>query len=320
MESCLPSAFIEKIQIFFGDKASSILESFGKKRSINVRVNILRASIKEIEDFFKKNNIIYIVISAVPLAFVLPNITTRDVTDLEIYKEGKIYIQSLSSMLPVLVLDPQPGDHILDMAAAPGSKTSQIAAYTANGAEIVANDIDRGRLYKLKAIMAQQGCEHITVTSIPGQTIWQQYPEYFDKVLLDAPCSMEGRFDCQDKKSYKHWSTKKVKNLARLQQWLLRSALSSTKVGGTIVYSTCTISPEENEGAVNWLLEKEKNAVIVEDIALSDLPMHNGFTTCGNTHYLPQLIKTKRIIPTEYYEGFYVAKLKKIQSTVKRLS
>lgn len=317
MKSCLPSAFIEKIHILFGDKASTILESFEKKRSISIRVNTLRASIKEIEEFFKKNNINYIVIPAVPLAFVLPNITSRDVTDLEIYKQGKIYIQSLSSMLPVLVLDPQPGDHILDMAAAPGSKTSQLAAYTTNGAEIVANDIDKGRLYKLKAIMTQLGCEHITVTSIPGQTIWQKYPEYFDKVLLDAPCSMEGRFDCQDKKSYDHWSTKKVKNLARLQQWLLRSALSSTKVGGTIVYSTCTISPEENEGVVNWLLEKEKNAVIVEDIELSDFPMHHGFATFGNIHYNAQLMKTKRIIPAEYYEGFYVAKLKKVQSTVK---
>lgn len=316
MESCLPKPFIEKIQKLYADKAESILASFERQRLTSIRVNTLKATSQEVEKFLKKKNIKYEKVLGIQFAFILPFLTPRDITELEIHQEGKIYIQSLSSMLPVIVLDPQPGEHILDMTAAPGSKTTQIAAQAENKAFITANDIDKRRLYKLKAILEQQGAINIDITNIPGQTIWQRYPECFDKVLLDAPCSMEGRFDCHDKESYKHWSQKKVKNLAKLQQWLLRSAVSCTKVGGTIIYSTCTISPEENEGVVNWLLEKEKGDLLLEDFVLSDIPMRDGSISFDTHQYLSELSKTKRILPTEYYEGFYVAKLKKVKSTV----
>ncbi len=316
MSTCLPQPFVERIHALFPDNADMIIQSFDKKRDTSVRLNTLKTSKEEIEAFLKQQNILYKCVEGISDALIMSTISTREITMLPIYTEGKIYIQSLSSMLPVLVLDPQPGDEILDMAAAPGSKTTHIAAYTNNTANITANDIDRQRIYKLKSVIEHQGAQHIDITHIPGQMIWQKYPEKFDKVLLDAPCSMEGRFDSADARSYEHWSPRKVKNLARLQHWLLRSALSATKVGGVIIYATCTLSLEENEEVIQWLLEKENGAVVVEEIQLANIPWIDGIVTYGNHKLDPSISKTKRLVPTDLFEGFYIAKLRKIASTV----
>lgn len=91
-----------------------------------------------------------------------------------------------------------------------------------------------------------------------ARSIWQKYPEYFDCTLADVPCSMEGRFTYDDPDSYKDWSVKRLKDMMSLQKWILRSAISATKPGGTIVYSTCTLSPEENEQVIDWILKKKK--------------------------------------------------------------
>ena len=144
-------------------------------------------------------------------ALLLPTATSKQVTESSLYKEGKIYIQSLSSMVPALVLNPQGGEKVLDMAAAPGSKTTQIAALMENKGEIIANDIDSNRIYRLKSVLLAQGVTNTITSRLPGQSLWTKYLEYFDKVLLDAPCSMEGKFDVSDPKTYSHWSLKKVK-------------------------------------------------------------------------------------------------------------
>ena len=243
--------------------------------------------------------------------------TTEGITELSVYKEGKVYIQSLSSMIPALILSPTKDDVVLDMAAAPGSKTTQMAMMMNNGGQIVANDMSHERLYKLKANLAQQSVTNTTCSHSAGQSLWQRYPEYFDKVLLDAPCSMEGRFDGTDPETFDDWSTKKIKRLSKLQKWLLRSAVSATKVGGTIVYSTCTLAPEENEEVINWILEKEARTVQLEDISIEGLEMMNGLTSWQDKQFTPELTKTKRILPSNTMEGFYIAKIKKIQSNVR---
>src|SRR6202035_4766795 len=122
------------------------------------------------------------------------------------------------------------------------------------------------RLFKLKENFKTMGVINAKVLNLPGESFWKQLPEYFDKTLVDVPCSMEGRIRCDDPKSYKDWSTKKIKQLSKLQKYLLRSAVSATKVGGTIVYSTCTLAPEENEEVIEWVVNKTPDALIVEKI------------------------------------------------------
>ena len=127
---------------------------------------------------------------------------------------------------------------------------------------------------------------------------------------------MEGRFNLSKPKTFQNWSVKKIKELGQRQKSLLRSAISATQVGGTIVYSTCTLAPEENEGVVDWILEREKGAVVLEEIELPEGLSSPAVLAWNNKEYSAELVKTKRIMPSSLYEGFFVAKLKKIRSTI----
>ncbi len=290
----LPVDFVERITSFYPE--INISDVF-KKKPISIRVNTLKSTTHDVIKQLDSLKISYEKISWYKDALLLPTATSKQITETSLYKEGKIYIQSLSSMVPALILNPQNGDKVLDMAAAPGSKTTQISAMMENKGEIIANDIDSNRIYRLKSVLLTQGVVNTITSRIPGQSLWTKYPEYFDKVLLDAPCSMEGKFNVTDPKTYSHWSLKKVKNLSKLQRWMLRSAVSAIKIGGTIVYSTCTLSPEENEQVIDWILEKEKGNIILEKVKIENISLANGY-----------------ILPSEIMEGFFVAKLKKIKS------
>lgn len=302
----MPEKFIARLQKLISDpiRYEQVCQSFTAAKPVTIRVNTLKADSTSIISELAAAGIATQPVSWYPQALILPHTTTRQITELPAYIEGRIYIQSLSSMIPVLVLDPQPEEKVLDLAAAPGSKTTQIAAHMQNTGDIVANDSSHQRLYKLRANLTQQGVTNTKVTNFAGQSMWQKYPEYFDKVLVDAPCSMEGRFNTQDPSTYEDWSEGKVKRLARLQQWLLRSAVSATTVDGTIVYSTCTLSPEENEGVINWIFEKEQGKIELEAIGVKGLEVTSI------------LAKTLRIYPSETMEGFFIAKIKKVKSNV----
>jgi 16S rRNA (cytosine1407-C5)-methyltransferase len=177
--------------------------------------------------------------------------------------------------------------------------------------EIIANDLSPIRIFKLKANLAGQGVTHTTTNRMPGQFLWKRFPAYFDKALVDAPCSLEGTIYTERPKSYSMWSVHKIKELSQRQRYLLRSAISATKVGGEIVYSTCTLAPEENEGVIDWILAKEKVEIV--PISVPGLKTYPGITQWGNAKpYDPRVTACMRIYPTELMEGFFVAKLRKI--------
>ncbi len=249
-------------------------------------------------------------------AYVLRNRSKRELMQAPPHIEGGIYLQNLSSMVPALVLAPQPGERVLDMAAAPGSKTTQIAALMGNKGEIVANDVSPTRRFRLLANLRQQGVTIARVTSIRGEVMWRSYPEQFDRTLLDAPCSMEGMFKCGDPATYEHWSPRKVKVLAQRQAHLLRSAVSATKVGGVVVYSTCTLSPEENEGVVDWLLHKEGDAVELEPVEVPGLELAPALEGWQGRRFDPKVSLSARILPSSLMEGFFVARIRKVRSNL----
>lgn len=316
MITVLPPAFLEKLHLIIQDPIlfDQIIQSFQHKKPVCIRVNTLKSTVQEIKALFDFKHILYHTVAWYEDILVLSNSNTKIVTDLLEYQEGKIYIQSLSSMIPVLVLDPKSNEKILDMAASPGSKTTQIAQLMKNRGELVANDLG-SRVMKLKRMLEIYGVTNTKVTQLAGQSLWQKYPEYFNKVLLDAPCSMEGMFNVNNSKTISHWSEKKVKNLSKLQKWLLRSAVSATKVGGTIIYSTCTISPEENEDVIQWILEKESGSICLENINLK-CDVFPGISQWKNKQFNNSISKTKRILPNEDMEAFFVAKFRKIKSNI----
>jgi NOL1/NOP2/sun family putative RNA methylase len=329
-----PSKFLDRLkQIIPQSQYQVVLNALCEKRPTTLRANTLKIGATDLKNEFEKLNIpiihvpwwenAFIVGNVIPNSFRDPHETLKQVqgdrfhlTDLDLYKQGFFYIQSLSSMVPPLILNPQKDETILDMCAAPGSKTTQMAALMENTGEIVANDNSRIRVFKLQANLKIQGVTNTKVEISAGQSLWEKYPQYFDKTLVDVPCSMEGRFLSSDPKTFQFWSTKKIKEFYRIQRFLLRSAISCTKVGGTVVFSTCTMAPEENEGIIDWILNKEKDTVIVEDVQIPQLELSNSQTQWNGKVYNSQVTKTKRILPGTIMEGFFVAKLKKIKSNV----
>lgn len=311
----LPQSFTEHIQGMFAMPVDEINSLFGS-RPVAIRTNTLAATPDSIEKMLMEAGISCSPVQWYSDAFIISGTAAKTLTALPSYGRGEFFIQSLSSMIPALALAPNPGENVLDIAAAPGAKTSQIAALMENKGTITANDIDMNRIYKLRAVLKNQHVSNTRITKEPGQAIWKKYPEYFDKVLLDAPCSMEGRFDKEVPKTYSHWSMKKVRNLSKLQKWLLRSAVSCLKVGGSLVYSTCTLSPEENEEVIDWILSKEEGCIELENVNIAGLDLTPGLTAWGDTKFHSQLVNSKRIMPGPVMEGFYIAKLKKIAKTV----
>ena len=318
-ESCdqLPAALLQRLQHQFSPETfQHILTFFGTKRPTTLRANTLKITPEELQMELAASGIEVQSVQWNPLAFIVKNTPLKEVTEQPLYLKGALYVQGLSSMIPPLILEPQPGERILDLTAAPGSKTTQMAAMMGNSGEIIANDVSPIRLFKLTANLRMQGVSNTFTRRGPGEYFWKKGPEYYDRVLIDAPCTMEGRIYCGDPKTYQDWSEQKIRDLSVRQQHLLRSAVTCCKVGGVIVYSTCTLAPEENEGVLNWLLERERGTIQIETIQLPGIQGEPGITSWQDQQYDPEVKNALRILPSSTMEGFFVAKIRKIGSNV----
>lgn len=300
----LPLDFTQEIYNTFSSKiADKILTGMYEKRYTTLRVNTIKYNIEDLIAVLKKENIEFERVEWYENALIIKNVNERKLQELEIYKNGYIYIQSLSSMIPPLVLNPKRGDKVLDLTAAPGSKTTQMSAMMENEGYILANELDTIRCQRLKYNVDMQGASIVEINNANGEIIGEKYPNTFDKILLDVPCSGEGRFEIEDEKTYKNWSTKQVEELSQIQKKLFNSAIKALKPGGEMVYSTCTLNTKENEEILNWGLKNFK--IRIEDI---DLKLKN--TTKGITKgFDNSLKKAVRVLPNKYQEGFFVAKI-----------
>jgi NOL1/NOP2/sun family putative RNA methylase len=307
--SDLPPDFIARLpRLVPADQLDAVLRAF-TRRPTTFRVNTLKTTRDAVLAELTARGFQLEPVAWYADAFVLRNQSKRELMETPLYTRGEIYVQSLSSMLPPLVLAPQPGEKVCDLTAAPGSKTTQMAALMNNTGEIVANDRSKIRLGKLVANLKLQGVKNVRTRLSNGEDLWKKFLEYFDRVLVDAPCSLEGRFEAGNEKSFGDWSLRKVEFLSAIQCHLLRSAVTMTKPGGVIVYSTCTLSPEENERVIDWILQKESDRVHVEPI---ELPLENvlpGITHWEQQEFSEQVRHTVRVLPSELMEGFFLAKL-----------
>lgn len=314
LSKVLPLDFCTRAAQIYPDPAdlSILVNGLKALRPTTLRVNTLKFSREQIETIFTEKNIPFTHPDWYPDAYIIPSEFDEQIVNSNEFKNGLIYVQSLSSMLPPLILNPNPGETVLDLCAAPGSKTTQMAAMMKNDGQIIANDNSRIRSYRLQGNIRIQGVTNTQTFLGAGQVIWQRFGNVFDKVLADVPCSLEGRFNINDPKSFEQWTTKEVKKLSDRQKFLLRSAISATKKDGLIVYSTCTLSPEENEEVVDWILKREEGNIQILPIEIPGLTLTDSLTKWKNKTYLPEVSLSKRIIPNEVYEGFFVAKFKKI--------
>ena len=217
---------------------------------------------------------------------------------------GEYYVQEESAAVPVSVLDPRPGDEVLDMCAAPGGKTTQIADRIKNEGLVVANEVSDQRMKSLHANIYRTGAFSVNALNSDGRRILED--REFDKILVDAPCSGEGN-NCR-REEEEMASKQESKDLANLQLDLLEKAFSMIKDGGVVVYSTCTFSPLENENVVSQALER--NDVELEKIEL-DFEHERGLKGYQNLEFGEEMEKTVRIYPHHLQSGgMYVARFK----------
>lgn len=295
----IPSFLIEKLKNQYGEELTNkILEGYNQKRKVTLRVNTIKANINEIQKILDNSNIVYTKVPWSDDALIIENVREPEITKLTIYDEGKIYLQSLSSMLPPIILQPKENDDILDMAAAPGGKTTQIASIVNNKARITACEMNNIRAEKLKYNIEKQGANCVYVMVTDSRKIDDFFS--FDSILLDAPCSGSGTLNNNDNKIEKTFTPKLIQKSSKTQAQLLKKAINILKQGKEMIYSTCSILQEENEDILASILKTGKVEIVPINVdkTIPKLPTKIDETLC--------------VCPNEEYEGFFVAKIRKI--------
>ena len=290
------SAFLrEKIVVEYGSEAEKIFEGFGVERALTFRANTLKTTAEQVEETLKQEGIFYRRVPWYSDAFVLAKSESSRITKLPLYERGEIYLQSLSSMLPPLVLKPQAGEQILDMTAAPGGKTTQMAALSKGGALITACERENIRFQRLKFNLERQGASKVNAMQLDASHLDDFFR--FDKILLDAPCSGSGTYLTTQPSKI---SEKLMMGCIKQQKALLGKALKLLKEGGVLLYSTCSLFKEENELMVESALKGTGCSLVpIEEEFLSDLPVLSGREG------------TLTVCPNEDFEGFFLAKIQK---------
>ncbi|NIW78504.1 MAG: NOL1/NOP2/sun family putative RNA methylase, partial [Calditrichae bacterium] len=223
--------------------------------------------------------------------------------------------QDIASMLPPLVLDPQPGEWILDMSAAPGSKTTQITTLMQNKGVIIANDIVMKRIRSLSSNLERLGAVNTAIFRLFGEQFGNQYFETFDRVLLDPACSGLGTLH-KSPEVLSWWTPSHCQRMAASQKNLMISAIKALRPGGVLCYSTCTLTPEENEEIIDLALRE--CPVELETISIPALKLRPGLTKFSGKKYDSNLERACRVYPFENEtEGFFIAKLRKTDAMEK---
>lgn len=303
----LPGEFLDTIADQYDERVlERILGGFMVERPVTLRINRIKTDIRTVMDRFRRDNIKFERVLWYDDALVIRNKREKDLEAHELYQEGHIYLQSLSSMIPPVILAPKAGQKILDLTAAPGGKSTQMAALMGNEGFLLANELNAIRAERLKFNVERQGASMIEVRVGDGKRLEAKWDEYFDAVLLDAPCSGVGLFSVDNAMTYRGWSVKRVTAYARDQRQLFAAAFRVLKPGGTMVYSTCTLMREENQAIIQGALDTFGEDLMMERIDLEIV---------GADCIRPVLDKRGNqaliVLPSELYEGFFVAKFRK---------
>lgn len=276
----LPSIFAERMKSLLGDEFEQFMKSYEQSPHAGLRVNTLKISMEQF------NEIAPFDLRPIPwceTGFYVPHGVKPGLHPY--YHAGLYYIQEPSAMAPVELLQVQPGDRVLDLCAAPGGKTTQIAARLQGKGVLVTNDIHAERTKALAKNVELYGVRNAVVLNESPERIADAFSYYFDKVLIDAPCSGEGMFR-KDEDMVKSWEHHSVEKCVLMQRDILETAARLLAPGGTIVYSTCTFAPEENEAMIAEFLNMNR------EFAVMDIPEKAGFAS-GRPEWVRQMLPEK---------------------------
>ena len=241
----LPEAFLQRMEAQLGSEYPAFLESLERPRAVALRFNPMKG----------ERPMLPFVGAPVPWEPEGFYYDPETRPGLHVYHEaGVYYLQEASAMAPVALLDPKPGERVCDLCAAPGGKTTQIAGRMLGQGFLVCNEINPKRAKILSRNIERMGVANALVTNEHPETLASRFPGFFDRVLVDAPCSGEGMFR-KEEAAVTDWSQETVQMCARRQREILDSAARLVRPGGRLVYSTCTFAPEEDEETVAAFLE-----------------------------------------------------------------
>lgn len=319
-QSELPAFFFEALQEHYGaEEIDAITAGVSERRASSLRVNSLLGEHVEVLSALDDAGIEHTPVSWYNEAFLLPQAAPHDLWELDIYKQGKIYLQSLSSMLPALALQPKPDEDILDMCAAPGGKTTLMAALRDAGRGITACELHAPRAEKLQHNLDMQGATNVNVMCTDARRLDSWFS--FDKVLLDAPCSGSGTIWLGDAKLQKRFNPGLFAKVRKQQAALLSKALELVKPGGALLYSTCSVLKQENEEQVNTALKKARKSgsYKIIPVTLNGASFASATSTAadaadpGVIPTLPSTIEgALTVCPTRSYEGFFACKIMRL--------
>lgn len=230
------------------------------------------------------------------------------------HRMGHYYIQDAASMLPVELFELDSLDRplVLDLAASPGGKTTHLTGRLFDRGLVIANDSSADRITALRLVLQTWGAANVAVTRFPGEKFGRWYPETFDRILLDAPCSMQG-LRSTDSHPMRPITSREQDTLARRQTSLLAAAIAALKSGGQVVYSTCTLAPEEDEAVLDEILRRFSSSIVIEGLE-SRLPSPApGLAEAYGRNFDPQVIHAARLWPHRFHtSGFFAALIRKI--------
>jgi len=324
MKNILNKDFLEKIEKIYSPEELEIIKKAFKteKRKVSFRINTLKANEQKTIESLKKSGLKIKKLNYFDNLYILEEWKEKDLWDTGAFKTGYIYMQGISSMLPALLFDFDKNNlenlKILDTTAAPWSKTSQISTFLENKWQIIACDNNQIRIDKLNFTLKRQWVKNTQVIKTDARNLSDKLKEdfgaeteeYFDKILFDAPCSAEWRFNLNREKSYAFWNSSIPKKNYKLQKSILTDILKMLKIGWELVYSTCTLSPEENEAIIHFIqsIFPEMEIVdITENEIFKNLETKKWIKSFWKSIY-KNADKTIRVLPTGEYEGFFIAK------------
>lgn len=295
----VPALLTDRLNAQYGPSlAEEIIAGF-VRRPVTLRVNTLKSTAEAVRQTLDRVGIAYEPVPWYGEAFILRDVREDAVQSLPEYEAGHMYLQSLSSMMPALVVDPKKGESVLDMAAAPGGKTTQMAALSGNGALITACEKNKIRAERLQFNLDRQGATRVSVMCQDARQLNDLFK--FDKVLLDAPCTGSGTILIAEGEQERRMTPDWVAKTAATQKAMLKKALTLLSAGHEMVYSTCSILRQENEDVLNAVLPAMNAEIVpIEHEFLSHAPLLPVT--------IPGVVCVK---PTELFEGFFVAKIRK---------
>jgi NOL1/NOP2/sun family putative RNA methylase len=268
----------------------------------SVRANTLKISIEQIKKKFEEKNYQFEQIPWIKEGFWVK--TEKNLSKSIEHVLGYFFIQNASSMIPPLILEVKPNEAILDLCASPGAKTTQLAAAMQNKGVIIANDIAHKRLKALRGNLQRCGALNAVVTKMFGEIFWKTGLK-FSKILLDVPCTGTGTLN---PRILQQTSESSIRLLSRLQKRLLESAVRCLEEDGILVYSTCSLEPEENEENINFAV---KRLGLTTEKIKTDFPSMPALLEWNNNKYDDAVANAVRVLPSNKTEGFFICKLRK---------